>query len=74
MNTEPSPTSSPTPSRSGSPEASAGSPEASADYTDIVHLLSRQLPAATVTGPDADGAYTWVFNPPSAPPGASDSH
>jgi len=34
-------------------------------YTEIVYPLSSLLGAATITGPNADGAYTWVFNPSS---------
>lgn len=40
------------------------------NYTDIVYLLSGLLGAATITGPNGDGAYTWVFNPSSTAPDA----
>lgn len=35
-------------------------------YTELVYPLSGLLGAATITGPNGDGAYTWVFNPASA--------
>lgn len=34
-------------------------------YTEIVYPLSSLLGAATITGPNADGAYTWTWNPSS---------
>lgn len=34
-------------------------------YTEIVYPLSSLLGAATITGPNGDGAYTWVFTPSS---------
>jgi hypothetical protein len=34
-------------------------------YTEIVYPLSSLLGAATITGPNTDGAYTWAFNPAS---------
>jgi hypothetical protein len=35
-------------------------------YTELVYPLSGLLGAATITGPNGDGAYTWVFAPASA--------
>jgi hypothetical protein len=35
-------------------------------YTEIVYPFSGLFGAATITGPNGDGAYTWVFNPASA--------
>jgi|SRR5579859_345107 len=42
-------------------------------YTDIVYLLSGLLGAAVITGPNVDGAYTWVFSPSSTAPDAFSS-
>ncbi len=42
-------------------------------YTEIVYMLSSLFGAATITGPNADGAYTWVFNPASTGPDAFES-
>lgn len=39
-------------------------------YTDIVYLLSGLFGAAVITGPNTDGAYTWVFSPSSSAPDA----
>src|SRR5437868_5256822 len=34
-------------------------------YTELVYLLSGMFGAAVITGPNGDGAYTWVFSPSS---------
>jgi hypothetical protein len=34
-------------------------------YTELVYVLSGLFGAATITGPNGDGAYTWTFNPAS---------
>lgn len=39
-------------------------------YTELIYPFSGLFGAATITGPNADGAYTWVFNPASAAPDA----
>lgn len=39
-------------------------------YTELVYLLSSLFGAATITGPNADGAYTWAFAPASTGPDA----
>jgi hypothetical protein len=39
-------------------------------YSEFVYMLSGLLGAATITGPNADGAYTWTFAPASTGPDA----
>jgi hypothetical protein len=35
-------------------------------YTELVYPFSGMFGAAVITGPNGDGAYTWVFNPASS--------
>lgn len=39
-------------------------------YTEMAYVLSGLFGAATITGPNGDGAYTWVWNPASSGPDA----
>lgn len=39
-------------------------------YTELIYPLSSLLGAATITGPNADGAYTYTWNPASTGPDA----
>jgi hypothetical protein len=43
-------------------------------YTELIYPLSSLLGAATITGPNGDGAYTWAFNPASTAPDAFKSY